>query len=396
MDLMRRRIIMGSILAAVGSGVSSRAQVSVCPSCGREHGPGLSICPHCKGSLTAAPARAAEPATTAESPEPASPDGVTLPSAVPEAELAAARRAFEENRDWAAIRLARNSRSLSSLAKEKRAEIMQGATMLITAARKRLATGRMVCPACKGMGGKTSLASNLRGELRKVDMPNSRCDACGGEKTVPVKRGLRAHGTGRADQIRSYEAAQEGKGFARSGKLWLPGDLDLKKIPARQMAAMRRSFGLPCETCGGLGADACEECKGAGKLVCPEEECSGGRVPCPDCKGTKFKEETKEGSVRPVRVRCPTCNTLGHVQCPECGGKHFISCGECEGRGAEPCKDCKGSGTPPDCRTCKGDGYTPCRSCKGGGERKGTPCPECAGTGEQLCARCEGFGVVQK
>lgn len=273
---------------------------------------------------------------------------------------------------------------------------MQGATQLIASSRKRLSTGRSVCPVCEGSGGKLSLAANLRGEVRKVQVPNSKCDACGGEKTIPVKKGMRALASGRADQIRAYETAQEGKGFARSGKLWLPSGIEVKKLPARQLSGMRRAFSLPCETCGGLGGEACEECKGAGLVVCPQEGCTGGRITCPECKGTKFSEETRENAVRPVRVRCPKCNSLGHVECPECGGRHYVRCEKCDNTGATTCKDCRGSGVPPDCRTCKGEGYGPCKTCKGSGKKKGLDCPECNGTGERLCDRCDGFGAAQK
>lgn len=380
-----RNVLLGLVVTFILA-ATVVARVLLCPRCGHEIDPTQTICPHCQNALTPAP----DAVTPTPDAKPVAAGSVVMRSVV-EGELASARAALEGDRPALAWLKARNLAGLLALSPDAaqlgpaRSEVERGA---LAAMRKR----DRVCPVCKGEGTKTLLFVNVQGEPSRQKAPGQACPACQGTGHWLARPTEDQRAGAFAQAQRDFLQGMRDAGWKASGPAWLPPDI--APLTARQIAAVRRAVAGPCESCRGLGLLGCEECRGAGRLPCSNDECVGGRVVCPDCKGTRRRQA--EEDERTLTRRCTTCRQTGVADCPTCKGQGFLSCDACETRGEVRCERCDGRGERALCTGCAGEGVRACKRCKGSGTYRDAECPQCHGEGVELCSACQGEGHARR
>lgn len=393
------------------------AALRMCPDCGWEVEDGAGKCGHCGRAMAPVPAASAAPDTAPAAATPAADapagDGKVADEVMNE-QLRQAL-AFEKAGDLQlAMLYARNALALLALAGPERGEHRARMSTLIAEGRQKIIHRLRPCPVCEGTGLKKMRVVSMSGELLVQDMPGSKCAACEGRGRIPGLA-LESETAGPyAEAQRQFKIQQQRRGFEEAGGVWLPAGL-ATAMSARQTAALRKAFGVPCAICSGLGRQACETCTGKGLVKCENEDCKEGIETCRDCGGKgKVRSSSRDSNLQTqvggsssrfgsntrgttVTLRtCATCNGAGKRVCQDCGGQGMVTCSACEGRSEKVCRSCKGTGDAPLCSKCQGEGYATCSRCAGTGTYRNGPCTYCRGEGGMLCTTCQGTGRTSR
>lgn len=382
------------------------AALRLCPACGREAAAEDTVCGHCGHALP--PAESAEPVPAmpeAEPPpaaEPAAAPAADIPDALIDEQVRTARGYAEREAWWGAILFARNAQALLGLRDADGARRQAEMAIFIAQARAHLTASSVECPACEGSGKQKMITLSLGGESNTLEVAGGRCPACHGLGRLPSLITADEWARQEGEALRVFKLEQLKRGLEEFRGIWLPHGTSAN-LSVRQIAALRRGFGTPCETCHGIGSAACSACEGAGRVVCPKT-CTQGWLVCPDCggKGRSNKKASESGSSTSgsssgaVMARCDTCKGAGKLRCTECDGTGVTACETCSGSGRKVCAICKGRGEAPSCAKCQGAGLTECPRCKGTGTYRDKPCEDCNGGGVKLCTACQGAGAVSR
>jgi hypothetical protein len=408
MKIVFLRILMLSLAAAVGT---AWAALRICGSCGHEAEGDEPACLHCGAAL---PAPTPDPATPEPAPAPgpdAAPEAAgaaVLPDGLLESQVQATRALAERGAWWGALLYARNTAALAGLAGVPGVAVQREMELLQEAARRILMESATPCAACEGTGRQKKLAVTMKGDVVEQTVAGAVCSVCQGTGKLPARTTQDRLQRDEADARRIFDFEQRQRGLVAWQGIYLPANFS-DRLEPRQIAALRKGFGVWCEHCGGFRRIGCETCKGVGHTPCTASGCVQGRVVCDVCGGrgrttgartdsdSSWSFNTSGGTgrsaSRTASVRCEACNGIGIRNCEECNGAAIIRCRDCKGEKDTLCRACNGSGMPAVCTRCKGDGVQPCSRCRGTGKgRRGEPCEHCDGRGEVLCPACEGAG----
>jgi hypothetical protein len=230
----------------------------------------------------------------------------------------------------------------------------------------------------------------LKGEVLDQDLPGTACPLCRGAAVLAGAAAMPELQRSMAASQRLYEVEQRRRQLDDFQGIWLPYGFS-DGLAVRQIADLKKGYGVWCPACLGFGQTGCATCGGTALLKCPNASCVQGTEVCSDCQG-KGRKTSTSGSATTLTKRCDTCGGAGKRRCDACSGKGHVPCPDCAERGVLTCKKCSGTGHPAPCTKCSGEGLAVCTRCAGKGQANGPPCTYCQGQGASLCTSCLGTG----
>ncbi len=377
--LSKRSSVIAVIVLLSGAWLA--AALHICPKCGYENDPGITLCAHCRAVLKKS--EQGESNTSSEQNDHGTPgrSGVNaeypMPASEVTAEIERASSALNADKPALSRLFALNVLAMVQLVNPADRLPSWGEPLVknIALLEKKILEERAVCPLCGGKGRSLTVQAGFTGERPALNTGGSLCRRCGG--------------TGRTDRLvsfdtvrillgqtrKEYDRLQRALGRKEEGRGWIPAKVS-EQLNLEQRVKIRRILAPVCKECFGFGRVSCKNCKGTSVVPCPER-CDKGWVPAP--RNDSDKKMLGGGSDR--RLLCKVCGGKGDIPCPSCDGTGRVACGECNGTGQ--CQLCS---------KCGGKGIIECRKCRGSGEYKGTKCRECDGEGKVICSGCYGCG----